>query len=71
MICQVSLCYPETYLEPCQTSKMERFAKIVNHFLVTNMPAMIQIQYLHIEPSEKGTILRQAKKDHTSTNIFP
>ena len=69
MICQVSLCYPETYLEPRQTSKMECFAKKVNHFLVTNMPAMIQIQYLHNEPSGKGTILSQVKKDHTSTNV--
>ena len=66
MICQVSLGYPERYLEPCQTSKMERFAKIV---FSDYMSAMIQIQYLHIEPSEKGTILRQVKKDHTSTNV--
>ena len=26
----------ETYLEPCQTSKMELFAKIINGFLVVD-----------------------------------
>ena len=26
------MCHTEAYPEPCQTSKMERFAKIVNDF---------------------------------------
>ena len=29
---QVNLSYPETYSEPCQISKMEFFAKIVNGY---------------------------------------
>ena len=31
-ICQVSMCHSDAYSEPCQTSKMERFAKRVNDF---------------------------------------
>ena len=26
------MCHPEVYSKPCQTSKMERFAKIFNDF---------------------------------------
>ena len=26
------MCHPDTYSEPCETSKMERFVKIVNNF---------------------------------------
>ena len=28
---QVSMCHPDEYSEPFQTSKMERFGKIVNN----------------------------------------
>ena len=31
-ICQVSMCHLEVYSEPCQTSKIEHFVKIVNDF---------------------------------------
>ena len=28
--CHCNICNPETYSEPCQTSKMKQFPKIVN-----------------------------------------
>ena len=31
-ICQVSMCHPEAYSEPFQTSRMKRFVKIINSY---------------------------------------
>ena len=59
------ICHPETYSEPCQTSKMERFAKTVSAFYALAIFVKRSILHKFII-----CILNQAKREHIPINVL-
>ena len=79
LISQVSMCHPEAYSKPCQTSKMEVFCENVQRLLTVNYCRKtlhfrylrgLSIRLCHLRHKFSTCILNQVKREHIPINFL-